>query len=151
MAVGKDPYTSGALSSPPYVSKSVVSGRICAILDLRLDDRGLQLIPQPSRAVAAGAVHELLITDEENIVPGSQVDRVSGIGFFVVDQPGVLLANDRVLIGAATVATVAGFDETHLPNHYNIVLYAQDRRTGVELELSLEDEVSFVFPTHSED
>lgn len=147
MAVGNDPYTSGALTSPPYARKSVVAGRICAVLDLRLDDRGLQLIPQPSRAVAAGEVHELLSTDQDDIAPGSRVDRVSGIGFFVVEQPGVLLVNDRVRIGEATVATVAGFDETHFPNHYNIVLHAHDRRTGVELGLSLEDEVSFVFPT----
>ena len=41
-----------------------------------------------------------------------------------------------------TIGTIAGFDDTHMPNHMNIVI-AQDRlQSGAELGLKLEEPVS---------
>jgi hypothetical protein len=105
----------------PYVAKSDVTGRVVAVLRGVTDRRGLYLTAFRSRAVPAGEIHELMITDEECDVE-STVNRVALIAFFEVDQGGVILLDDTVTIGERTVGAVAGFDETHMPNHQNICL-----------------------------
>jgi hypothetical protein len=105
----------------PYVAKSDVNGRVVAVLRGVTEQRGLYLTAFRSRAVPAGEVHELMITDE-NCDVESTVNRVALIAFFEVEDGGVILLDDRVTIGDRVVGTVAGFDETHMPNHQNICL-----------------------------
>lgn len=105
----------------PYVAKSTVSGRVVAVLRGVTDQRGLYLTAYRSRAVPTGEIHELMITDEECDVE-TTVNRVALIAFFEVQDGGVILLNDSVAIGGRLVGTVAGFDETHMPNHQNICL-----------------------------
>ena len=143
--MGKDPYLARGFTSSPYHAKSPVSGTLCAVLDLSIDDRGLELIPQPSRALCNGEVHELLMTDELDAAPGGRVDRVTGLAFFVVEEPGVVLRNDVVCVNGVTLGRLAGFDETHAPNHYNLIVLSQSRRTGKELNLELGASISFNF------
>ena len=45
--------------------------------------------------------------------------------------------------GVIGVGTVIGFDETHLPNHLNIVIYTVSLVTGRDLGAQLGDEVRF--------
>lgn len=105
----------------PYVAKSDVSGRVVAVLRGVTDQRGLYLTAFRSRAVPAGEIHELMITDEACDVE-TTVNRVALIAFFEVTEGGVILLDDGVTIGERVVGTVAGFDETHMPNHQNICL-----------------------------
>jgi hypothetical protein len=62
-----------------------------------------------------------MITDEATDVE-TTVNRVALIAFFEVLEGGVILLDDQVTIGDRLVGTVAGFDETHMPNHQNICL-----------------------------
>ena len=106
----------------PYVAKTEVSGRVVAVLRGITDQRGLYLTSFRSRAVPAGEIHELMITDEECDIEMT-INRVALIAFFEVQEGGVILLDDTVTIGNRAVGTVAGFDETHMPNHQNICLH----------------------------
>jgi hypothetical protein len=123
----------------PYVSKTPVRGRVVAVLRGVTDRRGLYLTAFRSRAVPAGLIHELMMTDE----PGDLervVDRVALIAFFEVVDGGVILVGDHVSIGGVDIGIVAGFDETHMPNHQNICLFG-DLRDGAGFGLELDAEV----------
>ena len=124
----------------PYVSKSDVSGRVVAVLRGVTDQRGLSLTAFRSRAVPAGGIHELMVTDEDCDVE-TTVNRVALIAFFEVVDGGVILLDDHVTIGERAIGTVAGFDETHMPNHQNICLRGE-LRDGESIEVSVGDLVT---------
>lgn len=110
----------------PYVAKADVTGRVVAVLRGVTDERGLHLAPYRSRAVPSGQIHELMITDEA-LDAKTTVNRVALIAFFEVAEGGVILLGDHVAIGEQVVGTIAGFDETHMPNHQNICLHGELR------------------------
>ena len=135
-----DPYTAGMISTDPFHKKQVVQGRIVAVLSNKFDKRGITLMPQPSRAFLKNEIHELLLTDE-NVSPNDTVNRIWGLGFFEIDVPGIIVEGDTVNVSGHTVGTVAGFNDTHMPNHLNIVIHSLERKTGAELEIELQDTV----------
>lgn len=136
-----DPYKSGMFKKDPYVKKRICEGKLVVILDGLMEGRKLQLIVPPSRAVLAGEVHELIVTDEREAAPGKEVNSIGYWGFFEVLKSTVMVSGDTVWIGGRKLGVVAGFDETHMPNHLNTVIRADKRQTGLELNLQLEDEI----------
>jgi len=124
----------------PYVSNLPVSGRIVTVLRGITEERGLRLEAYRSRAVPAGQIHELMVTDQP-AEPGTIADRVGLIGFFVVEDPGVLLVGAPVRIGDTVIGTIAGFDDTHIPNHQNICLRVDELVDGQGLGVALNDPV----------
>ena len=66
-----DPYKTGMFQQNPYYAKRTVEGRLVVVLDGKYEQRGLQLIPQVSRALLQHEIHELIVSDEEGIGPGS--------------------------------------------------------------------------------
>lgn len=138
-----DPYARGLVWGNPYTRRRVLRGRIVAVLDMRLDERGLALIPMPTRALVAGAIHELIVTAEPAEL-GGRVDQVAYLGFFEVTAGSVIKRGDQLIVGGETIADVAGFDETHAPNHLNIVLRSDRPATGEELGWRIESELTFV-------
>jgi len=141
--MGIDPYKSGMLQKSPYAGKIAVTGKIVAILDFATDRRGLHLISQPSRAVKAGEVHELVMTDEAEAGPDKEVNDVAYLAFIEIRNAGVLLKGDTVEKNGQVIGELAGFDETHMPNHQNIVIRGPAKATGVQLGLQLGDEIIF--------
>lgn len=91
-----------------------------------MESRGLKLIYPYSRAIRAGEIHELMLTDEQGACPGTAVDHVSVIGFFEAETGGVILVGDRISVGSKVLGHVAGFDLTHMPNHMNIVIKTKE-------------------------
>lgn len=138
-----DPYTSGMFTQNPYAQKSPVEGSLCVVLRGELQERGLQLIAQPSRCVCEGEVHELILTDEDAQL-GATVNRIGYLGFFVVKKAGVLVAGDQLWLEGKLVGTLAGFDATHMPNHQNIVIRVAALSTGEKLGACLESPVRFI-------
>lgn len=136
-----DPYKSGLFARNPYVCKRPCSGRMVVVLDGKMEERKLKLINPISRALLQGEIHELIVTDEAEAAPGRQVDRIAYWGFFEVEAGTVVVTGDEIMIGEAVLGTIAGFDETHMPNHLNIVIKAENRDTGVDLGISLDDRV----------
>lgn len=141
--MSKEPHGSGILDKYPYAAKSDVVGTLVCILDARSEERGMELIIHPSRALRRGEIHELAITDDPEAGPERTVDRVAYLAFFSVEEGGIVLVGDKVKVGKQEIGTVAGFDLTHFPNHMNILVRSTERKTGPELGLSLGDSITF--------
>lgn len=137
-----DPYKTGMFQQNPYYAKRTVLGRLVVVLDGSYEQRGLQLIPQVSRALLEHEIHELIVSDEAGIGPGAGVDRIAYVGFAEIEAGGVVIKGDEVYAGDTLIGVVAGFDETHMPNHQNIVL-SGERVSGAGRGLALESPVSF--------
>lgn len=132
----------GTWARPDY-PRSGLTGTFVGVMRLKLDSRGLQLIPQGSRCIRRWDVHELILT-EEKARPGGRADRVAYLGFVEFSQGGVLLIGDEVRVGDILVGTIAGYDETHMPNHLNIVLTGAAATSGVERGIALGQSVTFI-------
>jgi uncharacterized protein YuzE len=144
--MSKEPHAGGILNKYPYVDKQDVVGRVVCILDARSENRGMELSIHPSRAVLEGEIHELMATDDLQAKPGKVVDKVAYIGFFEVEEGGIILVNDRVTVEGQEVGQVVGFDFTHAPNHLNILLRTATPMTGSELDLKLGARAVFSMP-----
>ena len=139
-----DPYAGGKFKSNPYAKKSDVGGPLVVVLDGKMEDRGLSLIVPISRCIKKDEVHELIFTDEATARPGTSVNRIAYLGFFAAEQSGVIVEGDEVHLAGQLVGHLAGFDETHMPNHLNIVIKAiAERITGLELGANPGDRVNF--------
>lgn len=125
-----------------YASRRDVHGRVVAVLRGVTDQRGLYLTDLRSRAVPEHAVHELRVTDEPGATE-TTVNRVGLIAFFEVENSGVMLVGDQVYWGETLLGTVAGFNETHMPNHQNICLKVDQIQDGESLGIALEDTIHF--------
>jgi len=131
-------------SSNPYHSKTDIVGRLNVVLDGKLENRELSLIKQISRCVLKHEIHELIISDEDSIGTGSTVNKIAYLGFFEIVQGGVLTTGDSVYCAGRLIGTLAGFDETHMPNHLNIVIKSDARLSGAEQGVNLGDEIAFL-------
>ena len=133
-----DPHEEGRVSRDHYYRKTEVRGRMFAILDWAVNDRGLNLMPHISRAVRRGDILELITTEEEGKRSGVIVDQIATLGFVEVTEAGLLLNGDTLSIDKEDIGEVIGFDETHMPNHLNVVIRVANRRTGKEAEIKLD-------------
>lgn len=127
-----------------YPVRAPLAALFVGVLDNRNDERGLALIRERTRCVRRYDVHELILTDESAAAPGGTVKGVHYVGFVEFQAGGVLMEGDRVTIAGETIGTVAGFDESHFPNHYNVVIKGPRRITGVELGQNPGDPIVFV-------
>jgi len=141
--VSKEPHGSDILAKYPYAAKSDVVGRVVCVLDARSEERGMELTIHPSRALCADEIHELAITDQLEAAPGHIVNRVAYLAFFVVERGGIVLQGDEVTSNGKTLGKVVGFDETHFPNHLNALIGSDQRQTGLEAGLGLDDDITF--------
>ncbi|HMM19469.1 MAG TPA: hypothetical protein PKA10_01945 [Selenomonadales bacterium] len=128
----KDPYAAGKFTVNPYAAKRDVTGTLAVVLDGKMEDRGLELIRPISRCLRKYEIHELILTDEVDAKPGSAVNRIAYLGFVELEQGGVVVSGDKLLLDGEIIGTLAGFDETHMPNHLNIVVKTDRLATGAE-------------------
>jgi hypothetical protein len=136
----KDPYKTGMFKTNPYAKKKTLEGKLVVVLDGKYEERGLKLISQPSRCLLAHQVHEMILTDEV-CKPGDTVNKIAYVGFFEVLGSTVIVIGDEVKVGGKVIGKIAGFDETHMPNHYNIVIHGPERFSGHEVGFELGDYV----------
>lgn len=138
-----DPYARKLFTKDPYFRSTPIQGRLVVVLDGQIAGRGLTLIKPPSRAVQRHEIHELILTDEEGAGPGTVVDRVWYAGFFEVLDGGMAIVGSPVTVDGLEIGVLAGFDETHLPNHLNIIVKTAGPATGAEMNLVLGAQVTF--------
>jgi hypothetical protein len=129
--------------NPAGVSKVAVSATLVKLLFHRRTERGMTIMAEQSRCVRAGEVHELLTTDQDGLTAGSRLDRVGFLGFVEIRNAGVLDAGDVVTCGDVRLGVLAGFDDCHFPNHYNVVLRADRLLTAADLALPVGGPVVF--------
>ena len=139
----RDPHLTKPTRGTSYVAKDKVLGRMKVISDSMRENREMQLIIQKSRAVAEKEIHEVIVTEEKDAKPGAKVDTVAYQGFFEVINGGLISVGDHLIIGNKFIGKVCGFDETHYPNHINIVVITDKLATGLGNQLQLGDEVIF--------
>lgn len=136
-----DPYAQKLVNRDFYCGKADLKGRFVVVLDGMLENRALQLIQPISRAFPQGTIIELIGTDDKSASPGKRVDPIAYIGFVELLAGGVLLAGDDVLCGGRRLGTIAGYDDTHMPNHQNVVVLMEERIPGKNLGIRVGDEV----------
>jgi len=140
-----DPHRERVLDSDfPYVAARTLEGRLVCVLDARSERRGMQLEIHPSRAIRAGEIHELALTDDPAAAPGARVDRVAYVGFVEFVQGGVAIAGAQVTLGERVLGQIVGFDSTHFPNHLNILVRGPEWQTGRGLAAAVEQRVEIV-------
>lgn len=140
-----DPYQSNILPTNIYYRKRNVKGSVVAILDAHVNKRELRLIQQPTRAFKKFDICEL-ITTEENATLGGEVNSIAYLAFLEIDVGGVIKVGDILEISNSIIGEVIGFDLTHMPNHMNVVVKVDEKISGRDLKLSIEDYLNFKFP-----
>ena len=140
----KDPYASGRVQGRRDWPHSELEARFVAVLKSTREDRGLELILPPTRAIRKNEIHEFILTDEDDAAPGKVVNRVAYVAFAEFTKGGMLVEGDEVVVRGGTIGEIAGFDETHMPNHQNIVIRGPERKTGLDLGAKVGDLISFV-------
>ncbi len=138
-----DPYAHQLVGTDFYYQKNDVTAELVVVLQGKLENRSLSIIKQPSRAVNRYHVIELISTDETGIQAGGNVNRIAYLGFAEIINGGILLAGDPFYVQGRLIGTVAGFDETHYPNHLNVVIQVSERFSGRELGFELGYRVFF--------
>ena len=144
--MSKEPYKAGLIGKDIFIQRRSVAGGLVAVSDLTIGDRGLKLIVPRTRAVLSNEIHELILTDEQDAAPGKTVNRVLVLGFMEVKTGGIIAVGDAVSSAEKMLGEVAGFDETHMPNHMNIVIEAEEL---VGHKLKLGDEIRISRPKNS--
>ncbi len=136
-----DPYARNLIKNDFYYSKIDITGKFVVVLDGKLENRGLELIKPISRVFTKGTIIELIATDDDNAKPGNKVDNIAYIGFLELNNGGVVITGDELLWNGKTIGTIAGFDDTHMPNHQNTIVKVSKRISGKELGIKLNDEL----------
>jgi hypothetical protein len=132
-----EPYEKGLVSFREIAGtrKRRVVGEIVAVTHGKQDKREMNLIFPMTRCLPVHQIHELLMTDEQDAGPGKIVNSVAVLGFFEVKTGGLIRVGDQVSIGGRAVGEIAGYNETHMPNHMNIIIKAEKKWTGIEMGL----------------
>jgi hypothetical protein len=145
--MSQDPYKDKLLDQRmPCYKKTLIVGRVNCVLHARAENRALELIPFPSRAVLKNEIHELILTTEMGASPTKTVNKIAYLAFFEILEGGILWAGDRVDVNGSSIGYLAGYDLTHFPNHMNLVIKVDDPlRTGLEMGVDIGAPVVFTF------
>jgi len=135
--------TTRYVSLNTYDASRPVEGEIVTVLASGHPQRGLKLISSYSRAVPQYSIHELIATDEIDHLPGGVVNRIAYLGFWEITRGGCIIVGEELSIDGVPIGTLIGFDETHEPNHINIVIKVNTLLTGNELRLYPGAKVAF--------
>ncbi len=127
-----------------YAANRPVEGEVVTVLDSTHESRGLKLISTYSRALQKNSIHELIATDETGGKPGGAANRIAYLAFFEVSRGGCIIVGETLFVDDQPVGEVIGYDETHEPNHLNIVIGVKQRQTGPQLKISLGSKIKFV-------
>jgi len=136
-----DPYKRKLVNHDYYHSKVDINGKFIVVLDGQLDNRGLNLIQPISRAFPQHTIIELIGTDEQDAKPGSTVNNICYIGFVELLNSGVILTGDKIFWNDTEIGTIAGYDDTHMPNHQNTIVFMKERRSGKKLGIKSGDKL----------
>jgi hypothetical protein len=139
----RDPYEAGMIVAPSHILREALTARFVGVLDSRREGRGLNLIHPRTRCIRRYEVHEIIITDESEAGPGRPVNRCHYLGFVEFQAGGLLVEGDSLSVAGRIIGSVAGFDESHFPNHYNIVIKGPRLVTGIELKQKPGDALVF--------
>ncbi len=131
--MSQDPYARKLIRRDFFHAKRPVGGTVVVVLDGYLENRALSLIQPISRAYPQHAIIELIATDEASAEPGGSVQAIAYLGFVELLASGVIVVGDEVVARGEVVGTIAGYDDTHMPNHQNVIVSVARRVSGKDL------------------
>ena len=135
-----DPYSTNIDS---IIVKQDLIGRLITVHGTIRRNRGLRPITQKTRAIKMGEIHEVILTDDfmdnDRIINNAAI-----IGFVDFLTSGLIKTKDRLYIRNNEIGIVIGFDETHMPNHLNILIYSKKFKAGLDLNLNCGNVVYFI-------
>jgi hypothetical protein len=136
-----------SLEIPNYIKQmdfAEIESRFVAILGHQSPDRGMVASPYHTRCIQAGEIHELVYVAESH---DGLIDLNDAwyLGFIEFRQGGVLAKGMTIEIDGQAKGQLIGFDDTHFPNHLNLLISAQNPQTGQEMNLKLNDSCYFVY------
>jgi hypothetical protein len=126
-----------------YAANRPVAGAVVTVLDSSHEARGLKLISTYSRALPKNSIHELIATDEIGKKPGDTANRIAYLAFFEVTRGGCVIVGETLFVDGKPIGPIIGFDETHEPNHINIIIGVEKRQTGPQLKISVGGKIKF--------
>jgi hypothetical protein len=136
-----DPYARNLIKTDFFHAKRPLTGSVAVVLDGYLDNRALSLIQPISRAYPKHSIIELIATDEETAAPGGSVQAIAYLGFVELLTSGVIVVGDEVIVKRKVVGTIAGYDDTHMPNHQNVIVRMRTRVSGKDLKWRVGEKV----------
>jgi hypothetical protein len=135
--------TTRFVSLATYAANRPVKGTVVTVLNSAHESRGLKLIPTYSRALPKHSIHELIATDELDKKPGDTANRIAYLAFFEVSRGGCIIVGETFFVDGKPIGQILGFDETHEPNHLNIVIGVKKRQTGSQLKIKVGSKIKF--------
>ena len=136
--------TTRFVSLATYAANRPVKGEAITVLDSTHEARGLKLIPTYSRALPKNSIHELIATDERDKKPGDTANKIAYLAFFEVTRGGCIIVGETLFVDGKAIGEIVGFDETHEPNHLNIIIGVKSRKTGPQLKIKVGSKIKFV-------
>ena len=144
MTLQKKIATTRFVTLATYAANRAVKGAVVTVLDSTHETRGLKLISTYSRALKKNSIHELIATDEADKKPGDMVDKIAYLAFFEVARGGCIIVGETLFVDGKAIGEIIGFDETHEPNHINIIIGVKSRKTGSQLKIKVGSKIKFV-------
>lgn len=114
-----------------------MDSQFVAILGHSHKNRGMILSEYNTRCILKDEVHELVLLKEES--DEINFDNAWYLGFIAFKQSGVLAKGMSLTIGGEIIGTLVGFDTTHEPNHYNLLVSTTTPMTGPEMGIQIGD------------
>ena len=135
--------TTRFVSLATYAANRPVKGAVVTVLNSTHEARGLKLISTYSRALPKNSIHELIATDELDKKPGDTANRIAYLAFFEIARGGCIIVGETLFVDGKAVGEIIGFDETHEPNHINIIIGVKKRQAGPQLKISVGSRIKF--------
>ncbi|WP_438493559.1 DUF6917 domain-containing protein [Streptomyces asiaticus] len=123
-----------------FSARADIVGHWVAVMRHRRDDRAMELSPWKTRCIRPGEIHEIVLCRRDEVIRGA-IDHVAYLGFAQAANGGVIAIGDDLVVSGKHIGEILGFDEKHMPNHYNILVTVDEPVTGEELGLSVGESI----------
>nr|VFK09558.1 MAG: hypothetical protein BECKLPF1236A_GA0070988_100256 [Candidatus Kentron sp. LPFa]VFK25592.1 MAG: hypothetical protein BECKLPF1236C_GA0070990_100237 [Candidatus Kentron sp. LPFa] len=124
-----------------------IDARFVAVMAHETPGRGMIPSPYHTRCIQAGEIHELAYV-KGNTDGTVNLNDVWYLGFVEFLQGGVLAKGTRLGFQGRTMGTLVAFDETHAPNHLNILISTLEPKTGRKLDINIGALCTFFYPSN---
>ena len=119
-----------------------IESQFVAILGHDHVNRGMIASPYHTRCIQQGEIHELVYVyeNEEGLI---DLNDAWYLGFIEFKESCVLAKGMAAEIDGEEIGTLIGFDTTHVPNHFNILIASKTPHTGTSRGIKIKDKCFF--------
>lgn len=132
-----------------FSARADIVGHWVAVMSHRRNERAMKPAPWKTRCLRTHEIHEIVLCRRDEAARGS-IDHVAYLGFAEMTNGGVTAVGDELLVDGQQVGSILGFDEAHMPNHFNILVVVDEPVTGQELGLSVGGSIVITSPKGSD-